>query len=72
MWELQPTYRSRLAELGRSAVGMSSQELYPPTGGSHDLTTEGPAQRYKGAKRRPREGKNQKSAAKGIVQAGTP
>jgi hypothetical protein len=41
-----------------------------PTGGSHGLTTEDPAQRYKGAKRRAAPRRGPQSAAKGIIEAG--
>jgi hypothetical protein len=41
-----------------------------PTGGSHGLTIEGPAQRGEGAKRRPRQVQQVPSAAKSIIRAG--
>src|SRR5215208_6578922 len=46
--ELRPYERSRCAEHGRMGYAR-------PTGGSHARTTRGPAQRIKGAKRRPRQ-----------------
>jgi hypothetical protein len=60
---------------GSSTSGF--QECYPkscarPTGGSHALTTDDPAQRAEGARRRPRRGGwgTQENAAKGIISAG--
>jgi len=48
-----------------------SRRCARPTGGSHGLTTDGPAQRFKDARAKasPRRGA-QKSAVKGIIKAG--
>ena len=52
-WELRPNDRSRRAE-HEGVATVLSRALCTPTGGSHGRTTEGPAQRLTGAKRRPR------------------
>jgi hypothetical protein len=59
----------------REAGAPSTEEVVAvscarPTGGSHGRTTDDPAQRFKGAKRRPRQVQWGKSAAKGIIEAG--
>src|SRR5215218_8159008 len=44
-----------------------------PTGGSDGLTTDDPAQRFKGIMRRPRQQRDERSsAAKGSIKAGAP
>jgi hypothetical protein len=43
-----------------------------PTGGSHGLTTDAPAQRSKGAKLKAARKEEEKSAAKGSIKAGAP
>jgi hypothetical protein len=61
-WELRPHDRSRCAEHGGGAR---------PTGGSHGLTTDTPAQRFKGTMRWPRWKWSEKSAAfAGSIKAG--
>jgi hypothetical protein len=59
----------------REAGAPSTEEVVAvscarPTGGSHGSTTDDPAQRFKGAKRRPRQVQWGNSAAKGIIKAG--
>src|SRR5215210_8859672 len=49
---------------------MLSEVLCPPAGGSHGRTTEAPAQRSKGAKRRPRCRMGPPSAAEDSIEAG--
>jgi hypothetical protein len=61
----------------REAGGPSTREVaacFPgcarPTGGRHGLTTDDPVQRFKGAKRRPRQVQWGTSAAKDSIKAG--
>jgi len=61
--------RSRCAEHGGVAKVLSV--VCPTHGGSgHGRTTRGPAQRFKGIKRRPRQGDSKRARPKDIVKAG--
>ena len=67
-WELRP-----MIEAGAPSTGSFVTELSgvcPPAGGSHGRTTEAPAQRSKGAKRRPRCRMGPPSAAEDSIEAG--
>jgi hypothetical protein len=64
--------RSRCDEHGRSVLGLFTRRCARPTGGSHGLTTDDPAQRFKSAMRRPRQGGSSAANNMGIIKAGAP
>src|SRR5215208_6735025 len=61
-----------MREAGAPRTGelQCSRSYARPTGGSHALTTRGPAQRFKGAMRRPRQVRRGPSAAEDSIVAG--